>query len=138
MYLSSSGTQPSLPSPRFSKQTPRPKRPTRCSAPKLRGYRGIEALDRCILDFRGIVSTAGEWLGTCRAYIIQQIDLFQSASRSAASGQQMRGICTAPRPVLHPAGQSALLPRRYMPLQRPLKRAGNGLHASVFVSLPLR
>jgi hypothetical protein len=52
----SSGTQPSLPAPRSNKQPPRSKAAHTLSAPKLRGYRAPEALDRRILDFRGIVS----------------------------------------------------------------------------------
>jgi hypothetical protein len=73
------------------------------------------------------VITAGEWLDTCRAYIIQQTELLPTASRSAASGQQMRGNGTAPRPGLHPAGQSALLPRRCIPRGDPFERAASGL-----------
>ena len=90
------------------------KRTTRCSASKVRGYRGIEAVDRRILDFRGTLSSADEWLVTCRAYIIQQIVLF--------TPRWICGVWAAdeghlPRPVLHPAGQSSRLPRRCMPLQ---------------------
>jgi hypothetical protein len=71
------------------------------------------------------VSTAGEWLDTCRAYIIQHTELLPTASRSAASGHQMRGNCTAPRPGLHPAGHSALHPRRCIPHGDPFERAAS-------------
>jgi hypothetical protein len=62
-YVTSSfGTQPSLPIRLGPANSPLAlTRPTRYSAPKVRDYRGIEALDRRILDFRGIWSTADEW-----------------------------------------------------------------------------
>jgi hypothetical protein len=69
------------PFPRLGPQNQPWRRPTCCccSAPKVRGYRGIEAPDRRHLDFRGTWSTADAWVDTCRAYIIQQTVLSNRA-----------------------------------------------------------
>lgn len=72
---------------------------------------------------------------TCRAYIIQQIDLFQTTPGSAASGQQMRGILHCSTAGAASSGAVSLLSRRCMPSQSTrlnLEGAVNGPQKAIF------